>query len=655
MRKIISYSLFFAISCSCLGQQNKIDSLLTLLAKEKVDTNKIKILLQVAKEEFNSDKLVFYCDSAINLSGRINYKKAIGDANVLEGRYYLFQNIDYSKAAEKFYTSLKIREEINDIKGISNSYFRLGQVYSSVQNNEKSIEYLKKAISINEKQKYYDMLPYNWGTMGLVYQDEMKFDSALYYYNKAITLKLKNGKCPDVDYINVAELFINKREFDSAFYYCSKSDSCYYLNNNYQFGHNWTNAIKGKIFLNQGENKQALPLLLSSFEYANKKNIGELITEVVDPIRIAFESLEDYKNAYRFQKINDSLIKNQNVNTAMAIQAKYEIEKQEKVTKLEEDKKDALTKQEKELTELKQFWTEIVCIIIFLALASIAFVIYKRYKAKKKTNEELMAKNLIIAEKNKDITDSINYAKNIQEAILPAKEIKYKLFPDAFVLFQPKDVVSGDFYWFAEKNGKRIIAAVDCTGHGVPGGFMSMLGNAFLNEIVNQRGITQPSEILSELRFNIIRALKQSGKEGATKDGMDIALLSFDDKNNAVEFAGAYNPLLLLRKENGTYKMEEYLADKRPIGYYLGKGLPFTNQKINLHKGDTLYIFSDGYADQFGGPKGKKFKYKQLQEVLLSIQNEPMVKQEEILFDTFKKWKGSLEQIDDMLVIGIRV
>ena len=318
-----------------------------------------------------------------------------------------------------------------------------------------------------------------------------------------------------------------------------------------------------------------------------------------------------------------------------------------------------LKKQKKESehqSEVKQQKIIIWAVVGGLALVFLfSIFLGNRYRITQKQKKIIEEKNKIVEEKNKDITDSINYAKRIQEAILPAKEIKYKLFPNAFVLFQPRDIVSGDFYWFTEKNGKRIISAVDCTGHGVPGAFMSMIGNAFLNEIVNQRGITQPSEILSELRHSIIHSLKQSDKEGGAKDGMDIALLSFDDENNTVEFSGAHNPLLRCKMADGKWQMEEYLADKRPIGYYLGKGLPFTNQKISLQKGDTLYIFTDGYADQFGGPKGKKFKYKQFQEVLLSIQNEPMIKQEEILLKKFSEWKGSLEQIDDVLVIGIKV
>lgn len=261
-----------------------------------------------------------------------------------------------------------------------------------------------------------------------------------------------------------------------------------------------------------------------------------------------------------------------------------------------------------------------------------------------------------LEEKNKDITDSINYAKRIQEALLPSLEMKEKLFPESFIFFKPRDIVSGDFYWFAEKNGKRLIAAVDCTGHGVPGALMSMIGNSFLSEIVNERALTRPGLILDKLRHLIIRALKQNEETIGANDGMDISLLSFREPEPEtgklkVEWAGANNPLWIMRKG----KCLQYNPDKSPISYSHNNTNLYTNHTIELEKGDTLYIFTDGFADQFGGPKGKKFKYKQLQEVLLNIQDQPMESQKQVLTQRFVEWRGNLEQVDDVLVLGVRV
>ncbi|MDF2435634.1 MAG: response regulator with CheY-like receiver, AAA-type ATPase, and DNA-binding domain [Bacteroidota bacterium] len=256
----------------------------------------------------------------------------------------------------------------------------------------------------------------------------------------------------------------------------------------------------------------------------------------------------------------------------------------------------------------------------------------------------------LIEEKNKDITDSINYAKRIQDAILPAKELKYKIFSNAFVLFKPKDIVSGDFYWFAEKDGKRLIAACDCTGHGVPGALMSMIGNNILNQIVVESGITATDKILELLNKEIRKALKQDGFE-ATKDGMDIALLCFNS-DSEIEYSGAQRPLWIVHNN----EIKEIKADKQSIGGLQNETeKTFNKHIVHLQKGDSIYIFSDGYVDQFGGTEGKKFMSKQLKSILLNIHHLPILQQEKFLDDTIENWKSDKEQIDDILVIGIKI
>ena len=262
---------------------------------------------------------------------------------------------------------------------------------------------------------------------------------------------------------------------------------------------------------------------------------------------------------------------------------------------------------------------------------------------------EIVEQKTIIEKKNKDITDSINYAKNIQEAILPTKELKNKIFPNAFILFKPKDIVSGDFYWFTEKNGKKIIASCDCTGHGVPGALMSMIGNNLLNQIVNEKGITTPGEILNNLHKEIRKALKQE-EQTETKDGMDIAVITFDSKTE-IEFAGAQRPLWIIAPPN----LSEIKGNKFSIGGLQSeKERIFTNHIISITKGTTFYIFSDGYADQFSDTD-KKLMTSRFKQLILDIQHQSMAEQEQFLADYIEKWRGKREQIDDILVIGIRV
>ncbi len=278
-------------------------------------------------------------------------------------------------------------------------------------------------------------------------------------------------------------------------------------------------------------------------------------------------------------------------------------------------------------------------------------------KVKERTHEIMMQKEEIqkqsnkIAEQHKHITDSIHYAKRIQTALLPSEEILKNSLPSYFILWRPRDIVSGDFFWITNQGDLTIAVAADCTGHGVPGAFMSMLGIAFLNELVNKDKIIETDIILNELRTNIIRSLKQTGEEGGSKDGMDISMCAINHKNLSARFSGAYNPLIIVR--NGEYS--EYKADKMPIGYHIKKDEKFSFQDIDLQFGDRLYMYSDGYVDQFGGADMRKFMSKKFKNLLVESRNLTMNEQKIHLNNTIEEWMGDHEQIDDILVFGIEI
>lgn len=302
----------------------------------------------------------------------------------------------------------------------------------------------------------------------------------------------------------------------------------------------------------------------------------------------------------------------------------------------------------------KTKWFYTLCVLAFIT-GVFGFIRWRTSsikKEKKILEEKVEERTRELAEKNRDITSSIQYAKRIQEAILPPVDTIFSHFPDSFILYKPKDIVSGDFYWFAEKNGKKIIAAVDCTGHGVPGAFMSMIGHNLLNQIVIENGFTDPATILNELHKGVQAALKQGSNVVDTSDGMDVALCCFDEKMTQVTYAGAFRPMFFLSGDT----LERISGNKFPIGgSTLDLDRRFTNHKRFLNKGDRIYLFSDGYADQFGGENGKKFMMKRFSEMLVSSKNAMINEQISLLDNTIREWMKGYEQVDDILVIGIAV
>ena len=322
-------------------------------------------------------------------------------------------------------------------------------------------------------------------------------------------------------------------------------------------------------------------------------------------------------------------------------------------------------------------WWFILSSIIVFIVAIISFIRYRESKLRKdkiklertvqertveivKQKNEIEKQRDVVTSQKQEITDSINYAQNIQRAVLPNENILKDAFSDHFILFRPKDIVSGDFYWMSKKNNHIIFTAADCTGHGVPGAFMSMLGVSFLNKIVNEKGVIQPNLILDELRENIINSLQQKGLTQENKDGMDITICSIDLEKQKLYFAGANNPLLRIIKVENKYELQEIKGDRMPVAIYL-KMDKFFCHEIDYKKGDTFYLFSDGYIDQFGGPDGKKFMKKKFKELLVKNQDKTMEEQRAIyntIIDDWMHFKSNsepFEQIDDIIVMGVRL
>ena len=270
-----------------------------------------------------------------------------------------------------------------------------------------------------------------------------------------------------------------------------------------------------------------------------------------------------------------------------------------------------------------------------------------------KSKEIIEQKHEEVVHQKKEITDSINYARSIQRSLIPTEELFNTHFNDSFVLFKPKDIVSGDFYWIHEKNGLIFYATADCTGHGVPGGFMTMLGLSFLDEIVEAKKVDDPGIILDLMRDKIISTLRQNGNFGESKDGMDITICVIDKTKKELYYSSANNPLYIVNTTTDTI-LDIYKSDKQPCGFYHDYK-PFTSHTIKLHTGDKIYTFSDGFPDQFGGPNGKKFMHKQFKEVLLKNSHLGFAEQKKLLNASLVEWQGAVDQVDDVLVIGVAI
>ena len=288
---------------------------------------------------------------------------------------------------------------------------------------------------------------------------------------------------------------------------------------------------------------------------------------------------------------------------------------------------------------------------ILLFVLSFIFMFFQ-WKKTKSQNKTIIKQHQLLDESHKEITDSINYAKNIQDALMTSVVYLNDVLPESFIFLKPKDVVSGDYYWVHKTNDDEVFFTVaDCTGHGVPGAFMSMIGNSLLNENIIENKIKTPAVILDNMRENIINSLNQKNPEKANKDGMDMALCKFNKTKMTVEFAGANNPLVHIR--NG--EINHIKANYQPVSISAGAKKPFTNHEIKVKKGDMLYIYSDGFADQFGGPKGKKYMSRKFRDYLASISSFSAKDQEEKLQAEFYRWKGSQEQIDDVCIMGVKI
>jgi tetratricopeptide (TPR) repeat protein len=591
-------------------------------------------------------KALSYYFKALKIDEELGDKRGMSIRLGNIGNVYAEQS-DYPKALEYYFKALKIAEELRDKRNMAIWLGNIGIVYNYQSDYPKALAYYFKALKIAEELGDKGSMTAWLGNIGIAYEGQLDYSKALAYYLKALKIaeELGDKRNMAIWLGNIGIVYNFQSDYPQALAYYFKA-----LKIKEEVGDKKGIAITlgniGDIYRKTGKFKESEKYLKQALALSDSLGTLDITRDNESRLSQLYDTLGQYKLSlihYKKHIASRDTIDNDDKRKQINFLAnKYEWEKKEAVMKEQQEKERALFLANQRRNK----------IILYSVLSGLALVlvfsvfIYRSLRITKKQKHIIEEQKHLVEEKNKEITDSIRYAKRIQNAILPPDKVVKQHLKESFILYMPKDIVAGDFYWLENKNNTVLFAAADCTGHGVPGAMVSVICNNGLNRSVREHGITEPGKILDKTREIVLAEFEKSEED--VKDGMDISLCALNGYR--LQWAGANNPLWIVR--NG--ELLEYAPNKQPIGK-VDKPAPFTTHHIELQQGDRLYIFSDGYADQFGGEKGKKFKAANLKKLLLSIQNESMEQQKTILQQTFNQWKANLEQVDDVLVIGVSV
>ena len=656
LRKYTILSLWFLclVFHSFMGLAQKKDSMEIILKSAREDTNKINTLNKFSRLLNNTgehDLSKRYAQEAIQLSKKFKYTK--GEANAYKnlGNIYLMQS-NYPLALEYYLQSLKAFEEISDKIGIGKCYGNLGNISQYQMDYAKALEYYLQSLKCFEAQGDKQLIAASYSNIGEAYRKQANYAKALDYDLKSLEMRQKLGDKQGIAncYNNIGILYKLKAEYPKALDYYLKA-----LNIRKEIE---DKQGLGECFNDMAELYNRMKNYKLALHYAYlglhmNKEIGNVDQQGASYENLAntFSKTDQFKEAYSnyvlFKKLTDSVFSSENTKRLGDLKTRFEVEKKEAELKAKAEAQEVITIE----VEKRQQFVIYGVIGLLLVVAVFALFMFNRFKITQKQKQIIEKQKLLVEENQKEIIDSITYAKRIQQVLLTSEKYIASYVKEFFILFKPKDIVSGDFYWATHIDRKFYLATADCTGHGVPGAFMSMLGINYLNEIILEKGITRPDEVLNLLRKEIIEALNPEGTIEKSKDGMDMSLCAIDFERYTLEFASANNVIYLIRNK----EIMELKPDKMPVGMYTEEVKKFTYNQVKLCPGDMIYTLTDGFPDQFGGPKGKKFKYKQFTENLISIHHENIAGQKEILSSLFDHWKGNLEQVDDVTVIGIKI
>ena len=663
MKKLLLVNLLiFSFLIMSSMSQSKVDSLVKVSLSGKADTNVCKALHILSSHYRQTDfvKSMEYGKREMVVSQMIGRKENIALSLYDIGNSFYYKG-DYDQALVSYMEAIKIYEGINDKKTLPYIIIGVGDIDNSLKRYDQSLKYYFMALKIGDEVNNVSLIAESSDEIANVFSEMKDKSNAEMYYLKALSImeKLNHKQDLSIMYANMGAFYSDNGDIDKGIWYSYKA---LYLDDSLsnESGSGIVLNNMAGMYVNKKDYNKALVMYNKALRIANVIQYKELTENIYQGMSDLYEMSGNTSKALEYHKlysnIKDSIF-NEGSNKQIAeMNTKYETEKKDKQIIVQESN---ISKQQAEAS-MQQSQRNIF-IAGFILASMLVLFFFKGYRQKHKANRQLDIKNKkieiaykVIEEKKKEITDSINYAVRIQNAILPSdKEIK-EVLPESFVLFKPKDVVSGDFYFFKEYGCDAYIAVADCTGHGVPGAMMSMICSEKLKDSVNShdKGRVKTGNALSYLNDGIKKALHQSDANDSTKDGMDIALC-YVDTCGRVEYSGANRPLWIVRK--GSKEVEEIKATKMAIGGYTPEGQKFQTHSIDMEAGDCLYLFSDGYADQFGGDKGKKFTTARLKDLLIKINNLPMDEQKEYMEYVSDEWRKSGEQVDDILVIGVKM
>ncbi|MBI3518724.1 MAG: tetratricopeptide repeat protein [Bacteroidetes bacterium] len=648
MKKHILFILLWFITFS--SNASPVDSLLKILNTASSQNSRIETLARISWEyraigEY--DKAMSFAEEALNDAKKVNFKKGMADAYNAFGAIY-DEKGDYTKSLDYYTQTLKIHEELKDDKGICRDMNNIGLLYENLNNYNTALSYYEKALDQAKKFDDKAILSAINFNIGAIYTYTENYKKSTEYYLKSLEIdeKLKDDIAISDCYVNLGINYSYLSQFDKAIEYSEKGLAIKQrLNDLNGVGAAYYNI--GDVYYRQGKFQQAIENYQKTLELCLKTGIYDNTRLAYSGLANANYKLGNYKAAFdyhvRFKQVTDSVFNAANNEELNQTKINYELEKKQ----AEQEQINALAESAKK----RQNIIIAAVVIVLLTVSVFSLFLYKRFKVTNRQKEIISQQKELVEEKQKEISDSINYAKRIQTSFLANKQEFEKYLSDYFILFKPKDVVSGDFYWACGTGSKIVICVADSTGHGIPGAFMSLLNISLLNEAVLSRHYTSTVDILNFVRKILMLGLKQDETGQGGNDGMDCVLFSIDTNTLEMEFSGAYNPLWIIR--DGV--IMELKANKMPVGRSPKESESFTSQIIQLQKNDLIYAFTDGYADQFGGPSGKKFKYKQLEEILLRIHQQPFKEQEHYLNQAFEDWKANLEQVDDVTILGFKI